>query len=134
MGNIETATKCSWLKRFSKFSISVIEDNYIEATIVGVLEKSYSQKFRNINRKTTVLESLFDKVAEKRLQHRRFPVHIANFYLFWKTSANVCFWLLFYYSNLFVFGCLFTIMKKNYDLLKLEIEIIEIRLIQDVWF
>ena len=57
-----------------------------------------------------MLESLFDKVAglracnfiEKRLQHRSFPVHIANFYIFWKT-ANGCFWLFFYYGNLFVF-------------------------------
>ena len=53
----------------------------------------------------------------KRLQHSCFPKHITNFYLFWKTSANGCFWLFFYFSNLFVFDCLFTIIKKNYDLL-----------------
>ena len=38
--------------------------------------------------------------AEKRLQLRCFPMH------------SDCFWLFFCYSNLFVFGCLFTI---NYD-------------------
>ena len=44
--------------------------------------KSCSQKFSNIHRKTSVLESLFHEVAgfqaftfiEKRLQHRCFPV------------------------------------------------------------
>ena len=35
--------------------------------------------------------------------------------MFWKTLANGCIWLIFYYSNLFVFGDLFTIIKKNHD-------------------
>ena len=82
MGNIENATKFFRLK-----SISGIEDNYLETATGGVL---YFKKFRNIHRKTTVLESLFIKVAgiqpckfiEKRLQRRCFPVHIENFYLF----------------------------------------------------
>ena len=47
---------------------------------------------RNINSKTSVLESLFNKFVgfqacnftKKRLQHRRFPVNIANF-------KNTCF-------------------------------------------
>ena len=46
-----------------------------------------SQKVHHIPRKTSVLESLFNKFmclqvcnfTEKRLQHRRFPVNIANF-------------------------------------------------------
>ena len=71
MGNIETMTKFSRLK-----SISNIEDNYLEAA-----------KFLNIHKKTTVLESFFDKVSGlqackfigKRLQHRYFLVDIANF-------------------------------------------------------
>ena len=74
MGNKETATKLSRLK-----SISSIEDNFLETATGGVLQK-ISQ--RNIHRKATVLESLFNKVAEKRLQHSCFPGHIANFYLF----------------------------------------------------
>ena len=45
-----------------------------------------SYKVRNIHRKTSVLESLFNKFiglqacnfTKKRLQHRRFPVNIAN--------------------------------------------------------
>ena len=55
MGNIENATKFFRLK-----SISGIEDNYLETATGGVL---YFKKFRNIHRKTTVLESLFIKVA-----------------------------------------------------------------------
>ena len=58
MGNIVTTTKFSRLK-----SISSIEDNYIEATTGGVLWKSFSKKLHNIHRKTSVLESLFNKVA-----------------------------------------------------------------------
>ena len=46
-----------------------------------------SYKVRNIRRKTSVLESLFNKLiglracnfTKKRLQHRHFPVNIANF-------------------------------------------------------
>ena len=46
-----------------------------------------SSTLRNIHRKTSVLESFFDKVTglqacnctKKRLQHSRFPVNIANF-------------------------------------------------------
>ena len=46
--------------------------------------------------------------------------------LFWQTSVNDCFWLIFYFGNLFVFGCLFTIIKKNGPFLvkKMFIEII----------
>ena len=52
-----------------------------------VLQNRYSQKFRNIHRKTPVLESLFNKVArlkawnfiKKRLSHRCLPVNIAKF-------------------------------------------------------
>ena len=48
----------------------------------NVLQNSCSQKFRNIHRKTLVLESLFDKetfVIKKKLQHRCFPVNITKF-------------------------------------------------------
>ena len=78
MGNIETTAKFSRLKR-----ISSIEDNYLEAATAGVLQKKLFLKIRNIHRKTTVLESLFNKVANlqpcKFTEKRRFPVHIANF-------------------------------------------------------
>ena len=52
-----------------------------------VLQNRSYQKFRNIQRKAPVLESLFNKVVglrlvtllKKRLQHRCFPVKIAKF-------------------------------------------------------
>ena len=52
------------------------------------MEIKFSEKFRNIHRKTSVLESLFNKVTglqacnftKKRLQHRRFPENIANYF------------------------------------------------------
>ena len=37
----------------------------VEAAIRGVLLKSYSEKFRNIHRKTPVLESFFMKLQTK---------------------------------------------------------------------
>ena len=54
-----------------------------EAATGGVLQ----QKFRNIHEKTLVSESLFNKLAgihawrftKKRLQHRSFPMNLANF-------------------------------------------------------
>ena len=58
MGNIEITTKFSRLK-----SVSSIDD-YLETTTEVFYKKSCSQKFCNIYRKTIVLESFFNKVAE----------------------------------------------------------------------
>ena len=49
-----------------------------------VFQNRCSEKIRNIHRKTSVLESLFSKLAglkacKKRLQHNCFPVNIAKF-------------------------------------------------------
>ena len=54
---------------------------------VHVFQNRCSENFRNIHRKTPVLESRFDKVEgrkvcnfiKKRLQYRCFPVSIAKF-------------------------------------------------------
>ena len=73
-----------------------------------------------------------------RLQQRYFLVHIANFYLrtyIWiyieliseiLKSANGRFWLFFYFTNVFVVGCLFTTEEK--PLFMLKEMFIEIRL------
>ena len=57
------------------------------------------------------------KFIEKRFQHWCFPWHVRKFL---ETpileTANGCFCLFFQFSNLFAFGCLFTIVKKSYDL------------------
>ena len=52
---------------------------------VDVLQNSCFSKFRNIHRKTPVLESLFNKETpcnfiKKRLQQRSFPLNIAEFF------------------------------------------------------
>ena len=57
-----------------------------EATTGGVLSTRCLQKLRKFYRKTTLLESLFDKVAgpqassfiKNRLQHRCFPAQFAK--------------------------------------------------------
>ena len=63
--------------------------------------------------------------AEKRLQHRCFPMHIANFLTtsILKNISERLLLIFFYYSNLFVFGRLFTINYAFYGeecLLKLD--------------
>ena len=66
---------------------------------MGVLQDRFSSKFCNIHRKTAVLESLFTKVADlkscnfikERLQHRCFPVNVAQFlriFFLWNSSAG----------------------------------------------
>ena len=42
-------------------------------------QKSCSNKFRNIYKKTPALESVLIKLIKKRLGHRRFPVNTAEF-------------------------------------------------------
>ena len=63
----------------------------------GICKNRCSYKFHNFRRKTTMLESPFNKVAilqssnftEKRIQHRYFPVKFAEF-LRIPTLKNIC--------------------------------------------
>ena len=67
---------------------------------VDILQNIRSLIF--LNRKTPVLESLFNRVAglqacnfmKKRLQHSCFPMNIVKFLrtFIWRTYANYCFW------------------------------------------
>ena len=88
MENIETATKFSRLK-----NVSCIEDNYLEAVTGAVLQKKLFLKISQCSEEEAVLEFLFNFIdfifnfiffnfIEKRIQHRCFPVRIANFDLF----------------------------------------------------
>ena len=72
-----------------------------KAATRGALWKKL-KKFRNIHRKTPMLESLLHKVTglkscnfiKKRSQHRCFSMNIAKFLrtpIFWRTSENGCF-------------------------------------------
>ena len=55
------------------------------------IQKSCSKKFRNIHRKTPVLESVFNKALckNKRLRHRSFPVNNVKF-LRTPIDKNIC--------------------------------------------
>ena len=80
---------------------------------LGIIQKQppkcFVKKFSNIRRKTSVLESLFNKAAvlqtsnfiKKRLQHRCFSVNIAK-YLRTPILKNFCKWLLLMIFNLFL--------------------------------
>ena len=82
---------------------------------IGVL------KVCNIHRKTPVLESLFSKVAsleaykfiKKRLQHRCFPVNIANFLrkFYLKKTIGGCFVSLLCISSFFLLSVWLKLLK-----------------------
>ena len=69
------------------FTVKGLSNSFQKRLLADVLQNRRSKKFRNIHRKTLVLESVFNKVAglkaynfiKKRLQHRCFPVDIAEF-------------------------------------------------------
>ena len=67
-----------YLRLFLYFRIEITSDES------NVLQNRWSQKSCNIQKKTPVLESLFNKVAlklfiKKRFQHSYFPVNIVKF-------------------------------------------------------
>ena len=95
MGNTETAMKFSRVK-----SISSNEDNYL----VVATEKETP---------TQVFSCAYCKFLSANLYLNLYRIYICEIL----KSGNGYFWLFLYFSNLFVFGCLFTTMRRNYDLL-----------------
>ena len=95
MGNTETAMKFSRVK-----SISSTEDNYL----VTATEKETP---------TQVFSCAYCKFLSANLYLNLYRIYICEIL----KSGNGYFWLFLYFSNLFVFGCLFTTMRRNYDLL-----------------
>ena len=95
MGNTETAMKFSRLK-----SIFSIEDNYLEAAT-------------GKETPTQVFSCAYCKFLSANLYLNLYRIYICEIL----KSGNGYFWLFLYFSNLFVFGCLFTTMRRNYDLL-----------------
>ena len=72
----------------SSFKITLNDGNHRSNLSQScVLQKMFSEKFCNIDKKAPVLESLFNKVTglkvrnliKKRLQHGCFPVNISKF-------------------------------------------------------
>ena len=95
MGNTETAMKFSRLK-----SISSNEDNYLVAAT-------------GKETPTQVFSCAYCKFLSANLYLNLYRIYICEIL----KSGNGYFWLFLYFSNLFVFGCLFTTMRRNYDLL-----------------
>ena len=95
MGNTETAMKFSRLK-----SISSIEDNYL---VAATGKETLTQVF----------SCAYCKFLSANLYLNLYRIYIFEIL----KSGNGYFWLFLYFSNLFVFGCLFTAMRRNYDLL-----------------
>ena len=89
-------------------------------TLSDALQNNCSWKFRNIHRKISVLESLFNKVLdlkvcnfiEKILQHRCFPVKITKFlttafyieHFWWLLLVCICpsFWCVYAYMHVYI--------------------------------
>ena len=125
MGNIEITIKLSRLK-----SLSSIDDDYLEAVTGGVL------KYFVIFTKKHLCWSIFQiklqacRVIGKRLQHWCFPLHVKKFLrtpILKNIRERLLLIILLVLSSLFVFGCLFTMIKKNTDL-SVKKMFIEIRL------
>ena len=74
MGNIEITSKLSWLK-----TVSSIDDDYLEASIGGVLKKFviFTGKHLCWSLFLTTLQAC--KFTEKRLQHWCFTLHVGKF-------------------------------------------------------
>ena len=77
----------NYLTRFDMRKTLVTNRLMTETAVRRFLQNRCSLKFSNIHRKTTVLESLLNKVAglkacnfiRKRLQRKCFPLNIVNF-------------------------------------------------------
>ena len=67
-----------------------------------VMKNRFSEKFHNILKKTSMLESLFN--LKKRLKYRCFPVNIANFLRAPFVTVHLR-WLLLHHSDSFCLLC-----------------------------
>ena len=114
MGNIKITTKLSRLK-----SVSSIDNDYLEAASRDVLKNFVIFTGKRLCWSLFLIKLQACKFIEKRLQHWCFPLHFKKFF---RTPIlkNIREWLpliiLLVLSNLFVFRCLFTMIKKS-DLL-----------------
>ena len=113
---IQNPVKCIWSWHYNTI------EHFQKQPPEVFRKKSYSQKFRNIHKKTPVFESLFNKVTgfqvsniiTKRLQHRNFPVNIAKF-LRTTILKNICEQLLLHFAKIVFqrFSLIVMIKKQN---------------------
>ena len=74
MGNRKTMAK------FSRLKVFLIQDNYLEAAIGGVYKKAVLKNFAIFSGEQLCWSLFLVRLqAEKRLQHRCFPMYIAKF-------------------------------------------------------
>ena len=109
MGNIEITTKLSRLK-----SVFSIDNDYLEAVTEGVLKHFVIFTGKHLCWSLFLIKLQACKFIEKGLQHWCFPLHGKKF-LKTPNLKNIREWLLLIIvlSNLFVFGCPFTMIKKS---------------------
>ena len=110
MGNIEITTKLSRLK-----SVSSIDNDYLEAVTGGVLKNFVIFTGKHLCWSLFLIKLQACKFIEKRLQHWCFPLHVRKFLRtpILKNTEWLVLIILLVLNFLFVFGCLFTIIKKN---------------------
>ena len=109
MGNTEITMKLSRLT-----SVFGIGDVHLEAATGNVMKKFiiFIGKHQCWSLFSINLQAC--NFIKKRLQHRCFPLHVRKFLrtpILKNISERLLLIILF--SNLFVFGCLFTIIKEN---------------------
>ena len=109
MGNTEITMKLSRLT-----SVFGIGDVHLEAATGDVMKKFiiFIGKHQCWSLFSINLQAC--NFIKKRLQHRCFPLHVRKFLrtpILKNISERLLLIILF--SNLFVFGCLFTIIKEN---------------------
>ena len=125
MGNIEITTKLSRLK-----SVSSIDNDYLEAVTGGVLKNFVIFTGKHLCWSLFLIKLQACKFIEKRLQHWCFPLHVKKFLrtpILKNIRERLLLIILLVLSSLFVFGCFFTMIKKNTDL-SVKKMFIEIRL------
>ena len=113
MGNIEITTKLSRLK-----SVSSIDNDYLEAVTGGVLKNFVIFTGKHLCWSLFLIKLQACKFIEKRLQHWCFPLHVKKFLrtpILKNIRERLLLIILLVLSNLFVFGCLFTMIKKNWS-------------------
>ena len=113
MGNIEITTKLSRLK-----SVSSIDNDYLEAVTGagGVLKNFVIFTGKHLCWSLFLIKLQAWKFIEKSLQHWCFPLHVKKLSrtpILKNIREQLLLIILLVLSNLFVSGCLFTMIQKN---------------------
>ena len=111
MGNIEITTKLFRLK-----SVSSIDNYYLEAVTGCVFQNFVIFTGKHLYWSLFLIELQACKFIEKRLKRWCFPLHVKKFSrtpILKNIREQLLLIIMLVLSNLFVFGCLFTMIKKD---------------------